>query len=175
MIEKHPFGIFVPPQAKYLLLGSFTTKEAYAESTKVAYDWFYTNGRNKFWPILEAVYNRELKTLDRKQQLFRDLNMALGDIIWQCERIKNSNLDVNLTNIVYAVDQIAEVLATNVIEKIFFSSRFVEGKFRSQFKHLLARYPHLELVTLPSPSPRYASMTLKDKIARYRHLLPSTS
>lgn len=55
MIETHPFGCFVPPGAKYLILGSFTTKEAF-NADKEKYVWFYSNGgRNNFWPILEEV------------------------------------------------------------------------------------------------------------------------
>jgi len=50
MIEVHPFGDFVPRNTQYLLLGSFTTKPS------DDYPWFYANGRNYFWPILEEVY-----------------------------------------------------------------------------------------------------------------------
>lgn len=173
MIETHPFGSFVPNKAQYLLLGSFTTKEAFDDEKKAAYIWFYSNGgRNQFWPILEEIYERDLKTRASMQQLFIDLHMALADIIYQCERKKTSNLDVNLTNIVYAFDDTSKILKENKIEKIFFSSRFVENTFRRVFKLVISQYPKTELITLPSPSPRYAQMTKIEKIKRYRELLP---
>jgi len=166
MIETHPFGYFSPLKAKYLLLGSFTGKP------EPGYDWFYASKRNKFWIILRQIYNRPLVTRSEKEQLFSDLSLAISDIIYQCERRKGSNLDMNLVNIVYNVEAIEKLLATNPIERIYFSSRFVEGRFKSKFKYLIHKYPHIELITLPSPSPRYAAMTLEEKIRRYTQLLP---
>ncbi|KKU95296.1 MAG: hypothetical protein UY27_C0023G0004 [Candidatus Gottesmanbacteria bacterium GW2011_GWA1_48_13] len=174
MLETHPFGSFVPPKARYLVLGSFTTKEAFDAKKKAAYVWFYSNGRNQFWPILESLYKTPLKTRLAMQQLFSKLDMALADIIYQCERKKNSNLDINLTNIVYAIDDITSILETNTIVTIFFTSRNVEDKFRRIFKGLISRYPNIKLVTLPSPSPRF-TMKLAKKIKRYQSLLPSLS
>ncbi|KKU92238.1 MAG: hypothetical protein UY21_C0003G0014 [Microgenomates group bacterium GW2011_GWA1_48_10] len=169
MIETHPFGFFVPKNAQYLLLGSFTTKEANFDPT---YDWFYGTKRNYFWPILRAVYGLPLATKKEKQDLFTHLRMALGDIIYQCERIKDSNLDVNLVNVIYNLDAVAETLSKNKIKKIFFSSRFVEGKFRRFFRSIINHHPDTELITLPSPSPRYAALTPAQKLQIYKSLLP---
>ena len=85
MIEKHPFGDFVPKSAKYLMLGSFVTKPANS------YEWFYANGRNQFWPIMQEVYGLEFITTQQQKKLFRQLEMALADIILSCERRNNSN------------------------------------------------------------------------------------
>jgi len=167
MVEVHPFGDFVPEEARYLLLGSFTTKPM------DNYVWFYSNGRNHFWPILEEVFGLELKTLESKQTLFSDLRMALSDIIYSCERINNSNLDNNLTNIVYNIKGINKIIRNNEIEKIFFSSRFVEGKFKQLFGDFIDECPDVDLVYLPSPSPRYAAMSREEKVRRYRELLPN--
>lgn len=173
MVETHPFGSFVPSGAKYLILGSFTTKEAFDDEKKEAYVWFYSNGgRNQFWPILEEIYGVKLQTRKEMQQLFSSLGMALADIIYQCERKKHSNLDMSLSNIVYAVEDISHILESNPITKIFFTSRFVEAKFRRIFKNIINRYPSIELVTLPSPSPRYVLMSKSMKVKRYKSLLP---
>ena len=173
IIETHPFGSFVPPDAKFLMLGSFTTKEAFDDQKKEAYTWFYANGgRNQFWPILEEVYEVKLQTRADMQQLFTGLKMALAEVIYQCERRMNSNLDINLINIVYAIDDITQILEQNRIIKIFFTSRYVETKFRQIFKNVINIHPTIELVILPSPSPRYAQMTKKQKIQTYKELLP---
>lgn len=172
MIETHPFGSFVPSNSRYLILGSFTTKEAY-NGQQEKYVWFYSNGgRNNFWPILEVIYGVNLKTRVEMQNLLTSLNMALADIIYQCERKKSSNLDVNLTNVVYAIDDLTKIITDNPIEKIFFTSRFVENRFRRIFKDLMTEHPQIELITLPSPSPRYVLMTKDQKINRYKELLP---
>lgn len=162
MLETHPFGSFVPPKSKYLLLGSFTGKQSG--------DWFYGTKRNQFWSILRSVYGEQLTTRQEKERLFSRLDLAISDIIYQCERAKGTNLDNNLIGIVYNTTAIEKIIKENPIQKVFFNSRFVENKFHRLFK---GKYDALELITLPSPSPRYAKLTLTEKISRYRELLPA--
>lgn len=169
MLEIHPFGDFVPNNSKYLLLGSFTTRP------ERGYEWFYANGRNQFWSIMEKVYGKELNTKEKQQQLFVQLNMALADIILSCERKGTSSLDMNLSNITFNTQGLSDIVSKNKLECIFFTSRFVEKLFRKQFKELIKNYPNINLVTLPSPSPRYAQMSKTQKIEKYKSLLPKLS
>lgn len=169
MLETNPFSVFCPPNAKYFILGSFAAKDG---KKGVSYDWYYSNGRNQFWPILETIYNVELKNMQAQQDFFKILSIAIADIIYQCERTINSSLDVNLTNFVYNISPIKKVLQENPIEQIFFTSRFVEKEYKKQFKDLIEEFPNIELITLPSPSPRYAVMPKEEKIKRYREVLP---
>lgn len=163
MIEIHPYGEFVPPNSKYLILGSFPGKIS---------DWFYGSTRNQFWKILAEVYQLDLKTLGDKKKLLTKLKIALGDVIYSCERVNNSNLDNNLTNISYNQKGVDKVLRENKIRKIFFTSRFVEVKFKQNFKNLINIFPNIELITLPSPSPRFAKLNRLQKVAIYKDLLP---
>jgi len=166
MVETHPFGDFVPKKTKYLMLGSFVTKPSNP------YDWFYANGRNQFWPIMAGVYGLEFDTKEKQQQLFIQLEMALTDIILSCERRSNSNLDINLFNIIYNT-AIKDIIPNHAVQKIFFTSRYVETLFRRHFKDVIQLRPDVELVCLPSPSPRYAMMSKQEKIGRYKELLPT--
>ncbi|GEM_PF-572564 len=163
MIEIHPFLCFVPKKARYLLLGSFPGKNSG--------NWFYGSNRNQFWSILESVYNIELPDKESKQKLFENLNMAISDVIYSAERKNGNNLDNNLINITYNNEIVERILEENAIEKIYFTSRFVEGIFRKKFKDLTQKYPEVELITLPSPSPRYALMSKLEKMGRYKVLL----
>ena len=165
MIETHPFGNFVPPSVKYLMLGSFVTKPSHP------YEWFYANGRNQFWPIMQEVYGQVFDTKAKQQQLFTQLEMVLADIIYSCERRKNSNLDINLHNCVFN-SSIVNIIAKHKIVKIYFTSRYVEDLFRKHFKSVIEQFSSMNLVTLPSPSPRYAMMTKAEKVKKYRELLP---
>lgn len=171
MTEIHPFGDFVPKNTKYLLLGSFTGKRSEAD-IKDGYDWFYGTKRNQFWPILEDVFAVPLRTKKDKQKLFSDLNLAITDIILSCERRSNSNLDMNLINIVFNREGVEKIFKSITLETVYFSSRFVENLFRRNFKNLLTQYPTVKFITLPSPSPRYAAMTRGEKVARYKEVLP---
>ena len=166
MIEKHPFGNFVPKKTNYLMLGSFVTKPSNS------YEWFYANGRNQFWPIMQEVYGLELSTKKQQQKLFIQLEMALADIILSCERRNNSNLDINLFNIVYNTQAIKDIINKNKIKKIFFTSRHVESLFSKVFKDISHAIDKIELICLPSPSPRYAMMSKPEKIKVYKALLP---
>lgn len=174
MVETHAFGDFVPPNTRYLILGSFTGRQAVKGTTVTddGYDWFYGTKRNQFWSILEGVYGIELRNKHSKQELFTKLGIAMADIIYQCERKEGNNLDSNLVNIVYNLEAIAEILENYQIEKILFSSRFVEGRFKKVFKDIINRHQSINLVTLPSPSPRYAQLSKEQKIQRYKELLP---
>lgn len=163
MIEVHPFLSFVPQNAKYLLLGSFPGKESG--------DWFYGSKRSQFWSILQDVYDRKLNTKASKEELFTELELAISDVIYSCERKNGNNLDNNLINITYNIKIVGEILVKNSIQKIYFTSRFVENKYRKEFKGFIKKFPNIELITLPCPSPRYAAMSKIEKIKRYKELL----
>lgn len=168
MIETHPFGNFIPQKMRYLILGSFAAKGI---DTDPSYDWYYGSRFNQFWKIIEQVYSQKLSNRNSKIKLFTKLKIGISDVIYQCERSKGSSLDTNLVNIVYN-QSLVDIVVENPLEKIFFTSRFVENKYRRIFKELVENYPEIELITLPSPSPRYAQMSFQEKVERYRELLP---
>lgn len=169
MIETHPLKPFVPNNSKYLLVGSFVSNNI---KTNVDYDWYYCSKRNQFWQIIELVYEVKLPTTELKQKLFQDLKLAVTDIIYQCERRDGNSLDNNLINIVFNIGVINSILEKNKIEIIYFSSRYVEKLFKKVFKNFEQNYENIDLITLPSPSPRYAKLNLKQKIEKYREALP---
>ena len=167
MREVHPFEAFVPKETKYLFLGTFVTK-----IDDPSFDWYFASKRNQYWTIMSEVYGRELKTKEQKQKLFTDLKMAITDVIISCERSKGTNADNNLVNIEFNTAVIEKIIVEKRPEKIFFSSREAEKLFKKGWKRVMEKYPEIELVTLPSSSPRYASMSRQDKVTRYNELLP---
>lgn len=170
----HPFSSYIPANAKYLILGSFSGRQHSKDSSVYlqSYDFYFGTPRNQFWPILSEIYQRKLFDIESKKALLSDLRIAIADIILQCERKAGTNSDANLTSIVYKYEEIAGIFHENPIEKIFFTSRFTESRFRVNFSPLIEKYPHIQLITLPSPSPRYARMTFSEKVKVYRELLP---
>ncbi|KKQ24711.1 MAG: hypothetical protein US62_C0037G0005 [Candidatus Woesebacteria bacterium GW2011_GWA1_37_8] len=166
MSETHPFGFFIPKNTKYLFLGSFPGKREYG------YEWFFANKRNQFWSILENVYETELRTKEEQQEVFTKLRMAISDIILECDRKANNNSDTNLKGLKINSEAITNVIINYKIEAVYFSSRFAEKLFRRYFKELISKFPKIKLVTLPSPSPRYAIINKSEKINIYKKLLP---
>jgi hypoxanthine-DNA glycosylase len=165
LVEIHPFEAFVPKGIEYLIVGSFPGRE-HTQSEVPEGQWFYGARRNQFWKILEDVYGRELKHRIEKEALFSELRMGITDIIKRAVRIENTNLDQNLDIVEYNYDRIGEILKKKTLKKVFFTSRFVEKEFKKAFP----AYPHTEV--LPSPSPRYATISRAHKVAIYKEKLP---
>lgn len=155
MIETHPFGSFVPTQAKYLLLGSFPcNRNMRTEGASPAYgEWFYCgSGKSAFWSIMEQVYDCHLPTGEReaKENLLERCGIAITDIALEIERKKLDCLDDSLKITVYNTATIQGILAQYPIEKVFFTSRFVEKAF---IKHIQPAGSTALLEYLISPSP----------------------
>ncbi len=167
-IETHPFDSFIPENIRYLFLGSFTSKDA---KKGVDYDWYYSNGRNQFWPLIEKVYGLPLKSKKDKVALFNDLGIGIADIIYKCSRKENSSLDNKLEIIEF--NQALRGIFDNELESVFFSSRFVEKLFHKNFDFLVNQFTNTKFTYLPSPSPRYAAMSKDEKVKIYKANLPS--
>lgn len=147
-----------------LIVGSFPGKEQ-TQSTALHHKWFYGAPRNQFWKIIEGVFEKELKTANEKQQLFADLKIGITDIILKAKRTDNTNLDQNLEVIEWNDKALSEIIYQYPDIKILCTSKFVE-------KHFKKFFPEFKNIRhLPSPSPRYATMSLKDKMEVYKKML----
>ncbi|MDE1192272.1 MAG: uracil-DNA glycosylase family protein [Arachidicoccus sp.] len=163
--EHHPFEPFVPADMEFLIVGSFPGKEQ-TQSEMLLEQWFYGAPRNLFWRIMEGVYDLELRSQRAKRSLLSSLKIGLTDIILKAERKLDSNLDGNLHVVEWNDKAIAKILHRYPDVKILCTSKFVE-------KHVKRRFPlHANIWTLPSPSPRYARMSVAEKIEVYKNILP---
>ena len=163
-IEIHPHKPFIPSNAKALILGSFPGKD-HAGPLSVN-EWFYASRRNQFWNIMRGVYNEELVSTEDKKGLFAKHGIAIADVFLKIRRKENNNQDSNLEIVAYNDKALSEILKENKFDSIFFTSKLVE-------KHFLKLFPSIKNgECLPSPSPRYARMSLAGKIDVYRKKLP---
>jgi len=143
MIETNPFPYFLPPEADKLIIGSFPCYNG-----KDYGNWFYSgSGKNHFWKLLSDIFLMPAETRAQKTTLCKKHKIALTDIGYKIERLKNNCSDANLKIIEFNKPSIDACLAKG-IKKIFFTSRFVE-------KHFLKHYPELNIPSyvLVSPSP----------------------
>jgi len=164
MKELHLFKPFIPQDPKYLLLGTFTAPL----KGNNQYEWYYCTKRNQFWSIVEAVYDTELESVSKKQELFARLKIAITDTILKCERVSGNSSDSNLENLELNSEVISEIIDKHNIEAIFFTSKFASSIFLKNFKE----YSDIKKIVLPSPSPRYARISKEEKIEIYKKLLP---
>ena len=167
----HPFSPFVPEGCSLLLLGSFPGKASTGTAVLQPEDWYYGAPRNQFWPIMSMVFpDRDLSTKAAKMALFRDSGIAVSDIILSCTRRKNSNIDSNLTRRTYNTELIHRILEENPIRTIFFTGKGVQREFKRHF-HCAS---DITLITLPSPSPAFCKMSIREKAEAYRTQLLNT-
>jgi hypoxanthine-DNA glycosylase len=163
-IETHPFKPFVPARAIVMILGTFPGRKK--TLTPGDHEWFYGSRRNQFWNIVRGVYNAELSTTEEKKTLFTEHRIAIGDIFLKIRRKEDNNLDTNLEVIEYNDKALKKIFKQHEFASIFFTSQFVEKQFIKLFPGIKNGE------CLPSPSPRYARMSLAEKINYYKNKLP---
>lgn len=164
-VETHPFKAFIPENITTLIVGSFPGREI-ANRVLSEDEWFYGSKRNQLWKIISGVYGIDLQTKTEKQNLFKKHGIGMVDIFLRIKRTEDNNMDSSLEVIEYNDKKIKTILQNTQIKKIFFTSKFVEKAF-------LKLFPDVESgECLPSPSPRYARMSLDEKINYYRLKLP---
>ena len=166
MTETHPYEPYVPKNSTILILGSFPGLHQTRKLNDFE-EWFYSAKRNKFWKIIETIYSTELQTITDKKKLLSLKGIAITDIILKAKRKQESNLDQHLYDIEFNSKAIKEIIENLKIERVFFTSQFVEKHFRKLFPN------YKNGVCLPSPSPRSARISLEDKIKIYKEKFPN--
>jgi G:T/U-mismatch repair DNA glycosylase len=116
-IESHPFKIFVAPDTKFLVIGTFPT---YKDNYKDTYDFFYAGAKNSFWKIIEQVfnqtfrYNKGNKAIEERQALLREKKIGLTDMHQKCYRKNQMSGDeylfpIETLNIFSLLDQYTSI------------------------------------------------------------------
>lgn len=165
-IEIHPFKAYVPENASAIIVGSFPGREVTHKELSED-EWFYGSKRNQFWKIISGVYEADLPSRKEKQALFQKHGIGIVDIFLRVKRTEDNNMDSSLDVIEFNDKEVALILKNPCIKKIFFTSRFVENAFKKLFPEVIIGE------CLPSPSPRYARMSLQQKIDYYKLKLPA--
>jgi hypoxanthine-DNA glycosylase len=164
-IETHPFKAFIPENVTALIVGSFPGREV-THKILTEDEWFYGSKRNQFWKIISGAYETELITRTQKQMLFTKHGIGIVDIFLRIKRKGDNNMDSNLEVVEFNDKAVKTILQDPNIKSIFFTSKFVEKEFMKMF-------PEVKIgECLPSPSPRYARMSLQEKINYYKEILP---
>ena len=169
MKEVHPFEPFVPEDAEHLILGTFPPVNWSSYGVEA---WYYPSTRNQFWKILEEVYHLTFSKKKEKGEFFSKMKIAISDVLLEVYREKNNSSDENLVDVIYNSKALKEILVNNPIIKIYFTSQFAAKSFSKIAKEEAIDIAKFELITLPSPFPRYASMSIDAKIKMYKKFLP---
>lgn len=164
-IETHPYKAFIPENVTAIIVGSFPGREV-THKVLTEDEWFYGSKRNQFWKIISGAYETALTTRKQKQDLFAKHGIGMVDIFLRIKRKGNNNMDSNLEVVEFNDKAITTILQNPNIKSVFFTSKFVEKEFMIMFPEITFGE------CLPSPSPRYARMSLQEKINYYKNKLP---
>ena len=134
--------------SRILILGTFPS----AKSRE--HQFFYSHPQNRFWRVLAAILNSQLPvTVEEKKQMLLSHQIALWDVILQCE-VKGSS-DSSIKNVIPT--DLSEILNACNMKAIFLNGKTAEKLFYRFNKELI----DIPAITLPSTSPANAMYSLE--------------
>lgn len=154
----HPLKPLFDENSKILILGSFPSIKTRE------YGFFYGHPQNRFWKILEILFDEELSRdiKERKEFLLRH-KIALYDSIYKCDIIGSS--DASIKNVVPSDLGIIKESAN--IEKVFCNG----GTSFKYYEKYHVKKLKIEAEKLPSTSPANARYRLEDLLEEWSMIL----
>lgn len=156
MIERHPYGLFLPKKPKSIIIGSFpigkfSNPKRHHEIKEHEMDFFFGGEKNLLWKLLGHCCGVELKTKQDVIKLLEQKGIAVGDVIVSCRRKEGRASDSDLYDIKWNKDLI-DVIKKNKIKRLYFTSMQVH----KWFKRLFEIPQDIEVIQLISPSAQSA-------------------
>lgn len=68
----HPFKPFFDKDSKILILGSFPSVKSREDG------FYYQHPRNRFWPILETLFDTRLENITKQQAFLKEKKSPFG-------------------------------------------------------------------------------------------------
>ncbi len=155
--RKRSFPPVVSPNVRLLLLGSLPGERSLEAQQ------YYAHPQNKFWELVGAVIEADLRAMDYEKRLATLLAHRIGlwDVIAEAER--PGSLDAAIRNETH--NALAELVATlPQLRAVGFNGGTAAKIGRRQ---LTGAGPDLQLIDLPSSSPAY---TLAFDVKKYAWL-----
>lgn len=155
MKARHNIDPIYDKNSKILMLGSMlsvTSRNA---------KFFYAHPQNRFWKIMEIIFNVSLPTIQEKKEFLLEHNIALWDVVFSCEITGSS--DSSIKEIV--PNDIEKILNYSPIKCIFCNGKKSYELFNKFFK------TDIPVVCLPSPSSANATYSLDKLVSYYKKIL----
>lgn len=137
--------------SKVLILGSFPS----IKSRELGF--YYSHPQNKFWKILESVYEEKIEdSIEKRKEFVLKHNIALFDVIKTCDI--NLSSDSSIKNII--TNDLSKILEEANIKAIFTTGR---KAFNLYNKYILPK-TNIAPIYLPSTSPANCSKNINEKL-----------
>lgn len=151
--ETHPYGIWVPPGARSLIVGSFpiakfTDPKRKSEiDDKTEINFYYGGASNRLWRCLGEAFETELRTEGQIRNFLSAQNIGIGDVVQACRRLGGGSQDSDLKEKEWNHELLVAV-RENKIQTLYFTSKKVAQWFESH----IGDVANLQTFVLPSPS-----------------------
>lgn len=155
---KHPFPPLYDKNSKILILGSFPSVKSREEM------FFYGHPQNRFWKVISKVFNAPTpKTLDEKKRFLFEHNIALWDVIAECDIVGSS--DSSIKNVI--PNDLFKILENSSVTRIFVNGKAAQKYYDKYTKPIL----NIEAIYLPSTSPANALWSLDKLVEVWKIIL----
>lgn len=157
------FAPVVAADCRVLVLGSIPGQA----SLKAQH--YYAHPRNAFWPIMSALLGEPLpQTFDQRYRWLNRHGIGLWDVIGACERAGSLDQAIVGASIqANDIEQLCQQLPN--LKAIVCNGQTAYQQLRRHYPALLAQ--PLTILSLPSTSPAYASLTPAQKQLEWAQLL----
>ena len=150
----HPFNAYYNIDSEILILGTMPSVKSREHC------FYYMHPQNKFWTILENVFDDIVGiTIEDKKEFLKRNKIALWDVIKSCDI--NGSSDASIKNIV--VNDINELIKNSNIKKIFTTGK----KAYELYNKYCLKDTNIEAICLYSPSPANCRYSLTELISNY--------
>lgn len=155
------------PDARCLILGSMPGVASLNAGQ------YYAHPQNRFWPIMGCLLGFDVAQMSYHQRVTRlqQAGIAVWDVLQSCERA--GSLDADIRRETQVVNAFPTFFAGHpLITRVYFNGGHAEQVFNQWVLPTLSDAAYLRRVRLPSTSPAHASLSLEDKLAAWRQVVP---
>ena len=157
MKVKHEFKPIYDNKSKILILGTMPSIKSRANK------FYYSNPTNRFFKIMESLFNTKLLSNDDKKAFLLKNKIALWDVCKECDILASS--DSSIKNII--PNDISIILNSAPIKAIFTTGKTAYKLYQ---KYIFPT-TKIEAISLPSSSSANASYSLDKLINEYQIIL----
>ena len=153
----HEFKPIYDNKSKILILGTMPSIKSRANK------FYFSNPTNRFFKIMETLFNTKLLSNDDKKAFLIKNKIALWDVCKECDILASS--DSSIKNII--PNDISIILKSSPIKAIFTTGKTAYKLYQ---KYIFPT-TKIEAISLPSSSSANASYSLDKLINEYQIIL----
>lgn len=151
----HPFNPVYDKYSKILILGSIPSPKSRE------YGFYYMHPNNRFWLVLEKVFNYNIpKDIIYRQKFLIQKHIALWDVIYSCDIMGAA--DSTVKNV--KPNNIAKIVKNSNIKYIFTTGKKAYNLY-NKYCYLTTK---IKAIYLPSTSPANCAIKFDKLVSEYQ-------